>query len=164
MILYKKNNLIFFFVIFLLLGHSNTQHYINKSDELRKEELDKDRKKNNNTREDYKEKESCLIEENNNLKIEVKIYDIYLNFLIILNVILFVALLSTIIYKIYFMVKEAHKSQDIHNEDFLESDLNNNNINDSYEKEKEYINNNSSLVCDDISNDGGSEAPPAQNI
>ena len=164
MILYKKNNLRFFLVIFLLLGHSNTQHYINKSDELRKEELDKDRKKNNYTREDYKEKESCLIEENNNLKIEVKIYDIYLNFLIILNVILFVALLSTIIYKIYFMVKEAHKFKDIHNEDFLESDLNNNNINDSYEKEKEYINNNSSLVCDDISNDGGSEAPPAQNI
>ena len=52
------------------------------------------------------------------------------------------------------MVKEAHKSKDIHNEDFLESDLNNNNINDSYEKEKEYINNNSSLVCDDISNEG----------
>ena len=61
-------------------------------------------------------------------------------------------------------MKEAHKSQDIHNEDFLESDLNNNNINDSKEKKKEYINSNSSLVGDDISNDGGSEAPPAQNI
>ena len=49
MILYKKNNLIFFFVIFLLLGHSNTHHHINEFDELRKEELDKDRIKNNNT-------------------------------------------------------------------------------------------------------------------
>ena len=45
MILYKKNNLIFFFVIFLLLGHSNTHPHINKFDELRKEEPDKNRKK-----------------------------------------------------------------------------------------------------------------------
>ena len=82
MILLKRKNLLFFFSFFLRFLNIYTQPKDNNLNEVIPNNLNTREKNINNDNSQIKEKEICLIEENNKLKIKIEVYNIYFNFLI----------------------------------------------------------------------------------
>ena len=166
MILYEKNNLIFFFVIFLCLQTSSQQDKMNKTDifccdgGLEKKSDPEEKKKSDSTEEiKKKEKEISLIDENNKLKIKVEVYNIYLYFLIILNSLFFVGLLTFVIYKLLCNSKNNKIDENEQNDQLI----NNESEQIQEEENKEAIKDTYS-INDDLLNNSGCEAPPVNGI
>ena len=166
MILYERNNLIFFFVIFLCLQTSSQQDKMNKTDifhyndGLEKKSDPEEKKKSDGAEEiKKKEKEISLIDENNKLKIKVEVYNIYLYFLIILNSLFFVGLLTFVIYKLLCNSKN-NKIDENEQSDQL---INNESEQIQEEENKEAIKDTYS-INDDLLNNSGCEAPPVNGI
>ena len=166
MILYERNNLIFFFVIFLCLQTSSQQDKMNKTDIFRcdggpEKKSDPEEKKKSNSTEEIKkkEKEISLIDENNKLKIKVEVYNIYLYFLIILNSLFFVGLLTFVIYKLLCNSKNNKIDENEQNDQLI----NNESEQIQEEENKEAIKDTYS-INDDLLNNSGCEAPPVNGI
>ena len=166
MILYERNNLIFFFVIFLCLQTSSQQDKMNKTDifhyndGLEKKSDPEEKKKSDDAEEiKKKEKEISLIDENNKLKIKVEVYNIYLYFLIILNSLFFVGLLTFVIYKLLCNSKSNKIDENEQNDQLI----NNESEQIQEEENKEAIKDTYS-INDDLLNNSGCEAPPVNGI
>ena len=166
MILYERSNLIFFFVIFLCLQTSSQQDKMNKTeifhynDGPEKKSDPEEKKKSDNTEEiKKKEKEISLIDENNKLKIKVEVYNIYLYFLIILNSLFFVGLLTFVIYKLLCNSKNNKIDENEQNDQLI----NNESEQIQEEENKEAIKDTYS-INDDLLNNSGCEAPPVNGI
>ena len=164
MILYKRNNLIFFFIILLCLQKpSSQQNEENKSEMLT---LNKNHEPKMKTDEivERREKDISLIDENNKLKIKVEVYNIYLYFLIIINSLFFIGLVTYLIYKIVLKYKQ-NKSGDYEENDQLINDISIDNDEDKIQ-EGESINasNDEYSINDDLLNNSGCEAPPVKGI
>jgi len=166
MILYERNNLFFFFVIFLCLQTSSQQDKMNKIDIFHyngspEKQSDLEEKKKSNSTEEIneKEKEISLIDENNKLKIKVEVYNIYLYFLIILNSLFFVGLLTFVIYKLLCNSKNNKIDENEQNDQLI----NNESEQIQEEENKEAIKDTYS-INDDLLNNSGCEAPPVNGI
>ena len=164
MILYKRNNLIFFFIIFLCLQKtSSQQNEENKNGMLEINKIPESKMKTDEIVEN-REKEISLIDENNKLKIKVEVYNIYLYFLIIINSLFFIGLMTYLIYKIVFKIKK-NKSEDYEENDQLINDLSLDNDEDKiHERANNNANNDEYSINDDLLNNSGCEAPPVKGI
>ena len=169
MFLYRKNNLVFFLVIFLAFRNVYSNPKYNNSDGFSEEELPPFVKEEKHGNEEFKGKEISLMTENNKLKIQIEVYNIYLYFLIILNIIFLISLFSFIIYKKFCDKKETNS--EVTKEEILLGYINekkninkveNNEINDDINDElskDEYDEN--SMMKEEYLNNSGIEAPPA---
>ena len=165
MISCKKNNMFFFFEFFLCLLNINAQIKENPDNfppndlpHIKNNDFDVDQ---------IREKDICLMEENNKLKIQIEVYNIYLKFLIGLNVLFVIALISFLIYKICCKNKEIPEPiEDINDEISLKYIVKRDN--------KELINNKEGEIDksedmdnsynEELLNKSGLEAPPVSKI
>ena len=168
MILYERNNLIFFFIIFLCFQTSSQRDKMNKTNILniiqnpgKKPDPDPDEKMKSDSTEEKKEKEKeiNLVDENNKLKIKVEVYNIYLKFLIIINILFLVGLLTFVIFKLSCKSKSNETDENEPNEQLI----NNEEEQILEENNKEVIKDTYS-INDDILNNSGCEAPPVKGI
>ena len=164
MILYKRNNLIFFFIILLCLQKSSQQNEKNKNNNLNgfpnlEQKLNPEEKKKSDDIEEKREKEISLIDENNKLKIKVEVYNIYLYFLISLNSIFFIGLLTFLIYKIVWRKKDNKTNEEEQNEQLV-----NNEEEKIQEEAIKNATNDSYSINDELLNNSGCEAPPVKGI
>ena len=169
MVLYKRDNLIFFFVIFLWLQNVILKSSYNNYAEFPENKSKLEEKNFLNRKEDGKDEIISLNLENNKLKIKLEVYNIYLYFLIILNIIFLISLFSFIIYKKFCDKKETNS--EVTKEEILLGYINekkninkveNNEINDDINDElskDEYDEN--SMMKEEYLNNSGIEAPPA---
>ena len=163
MILYKRNNLIFFFIILLCLQKSSQQNEKNKNNNLNgfpnlEQKLNPEDKKKSDDIEEKREKEISLIDENNKLKIKVEVYNIYLYFLISLNSIFFIGLLTFVIYKILWRNKDDKTNEEEQNEQLI------NNKEEQIQEEDKNAKNDRYSINDEFLNNSGCEAPPVKGI
>ena len=164
MILYKRNNLIFFFIILLCLQKSSQQNEKNKNNNLNgfpnlEQKLNPEEKKKSDDIEEKREKEISLIDENNKLKIKIEVYNIYLYFLISLNSIFFIGLLTFLIYKIVWRKKDNKTNEEEQNEQLV-----NNEEEKIQEEAIKNATNDSYSINDELLNNSGCEAPPVKGI
>ena len=169
MILYKRN---IFFIIFLYIENIYSQPDFNKTGEFPSNDINKDPKRNGTEPCDYKEKEISLTFENNKLKIKLEVYNIYFYFLLIINILFIILLLSFLVYNLCLKAKETNLEEDIKKEillNYIESKKNDNN--DKYEKFKDYneesndnLNKENSFLNEELLNNSGVEAPPASKV
>ena len=164
MILYKRNNLIIFFIILLCVQKSFQQNEKNKNDNLNgfinpEQSFNPEEKKKGNDPVGKKEKEISLIDENNKLKIKVEVYNIYLYFLISLNSIFFIGLLTFVIYKILWRNKDDKTNEEEQNEQLI-----NNKEEQIQEEEVKNYKNDRYSINDEFLNNSGCEAPPVKGI
>ena len=168
MILYKTNNLILFFVIFLSLESIYSQPKYNQSDEYPPNN-NIEPKKNDTDHSEFKEKEISLTFENDKLKIQLEVYNIYFYFLIILNALFLILLLSFFIYKLCFKSKETLIQNDIKNKILLnyigpkKKDYKER-YDDLQEESDKSLNHDNSFLNEELLNNSGIEAPPASKI
>ena len=80
MFLYRRNNLVFFFFIFLAFGIVYLNPKYNNSDGFSEDELPQFVKEEKHGNEEFKGKEISLMTENNKLKIQVEVYNIFIFF------------------------------------------------------------------------------------
>ena len=164
MILYKRNNLIFFFIILLCLQKSSQQNEKNKNNNFYgfpnlEQKLNPEEKKKSDDIEEKREKEISLIDENNKLKIKIEVYNIYLYFLISLNSIFFIGLLTFLIYIIVWRKKDNKTNEEEQNEQLV-----NNEEEKIQEEEIKNATNDSYSINDELLNNSGCEAPPVKGI
>ena len=170
MILLKRKNLLFFFSFFLRFLNIYTQPKDNNLNEVIPNNLNKREKNINNDNSQIKEKEICLIEENNKLKIKIEVYNIYFNFLIFINILFLIILISFIIYKICSILKKENSEEDKNNDEILLNYIEKSNNNDKEllnDKEKIYDKNqdeDNSFMNGELLNNSGLEAPPVLQI
>lgn len=164
MILYKRNNLIFFFIILLCLQKpSSEQNEENKNEMLTLNKNHEPKMKTDDI-EEKREKDISLIDENNKLKIKVEVYNIYLYFLIIINSLFFIGLITYLIYKIVLKYKQ-NKSEDYEENDQLINDISVDNDEDKIQEGANIIVcNDEYSINDDLLNNSGCEAPPVKGI
>ena len=172
MILYKRNNFIFFFIIFLYIENIYSQPDFNKTGEFPSNDINKDPKRNGTEPCDYKEKEISLTFENNKLKIKLEVYNIYFYFLLIINILFIILLLSFLVYNLCLKAKETNLEEEIKKEillNYIESKKNDNNDKDEkfkdYNEESNYnLNKENSFLNEELLNNSGIEAPPASKV
>ena len=170
MILLKRKNLLFFFSFFLRFLNIYTQPKDNNLNEVIPNNLNTREKNINNDNSQIKEKEICLIEENNKLKIKIEVYNIYFNFLIFINILFLIILISFIIYKICSILKKENSEEDTNNDEILLNYIEKSNNNDKEllnDKEKIYDKNpdeDNSFMNGELLNNSGLEAPPVLQI
>ena len=161
----KSNNIIFFFAFFLCTIKVFTQENDNKIKPFQQNGINIERKIKSDECKDPISKDISLVEENNKLKIQIEVYNIYLYFLISLNILFLIAIFIFLICKIYAKVKEIKIAENIEKElslNAIYSKKNEEKILDEEEekdkpKEKSFTN-------EDLLNDSGCEAPPIQTI
>ena len=172
MILYKRNNFIFFFIIFLFIENIYSQPDFNKTDELPPNDINKDPKHNGTDHWDCKEKEISLIFENNKLKIQLEVYNIYFYFLLIINILFVILILSFFIYKICLKINELNTQEDEKREKLLnyidskniDNNENNEEKKDINEEPNNDLNKDNSFMNEELFNNSGIEAPPASKV
>ena len=170
MILLKRKNLLFIFSFFLRFLNICTQPKDNNLNEVIPNNLNTREKNINNDNSQIKEKEICLIEENNKLKIKIEVYNIYFNFLIFINILFLIILISFIIYKICSILKKENSEEDTNNDEILLNYIEKSNNNDKEllnDKEKIYDKNqdeDNSFMNGELLNNSGLEAPPVLQI
>ena len=170
MILLKRKNLLFIFSFFLRFLNIYTQPKDNNLNEVIPNNLNTREKNINNDNSQIKEKEICLIEENNKLKIKIEVYNIYFNFLIFINILFLIILISFIIYKICSILKKENSEEDTNNDEILLNYIEKSNNNDKEllnDKEKIYDKNqdeDNSFMNEELLNNSGLEAPPVLQI
>ena len=163
MILYKRNNLIFFFIMLLCLQKSSLKNGKSKNNNSNgitnpEQSFNPEEKKKGDDPVGKKEKEISLIDENNKLKIKVEVYNIYLYFLISLNSIFFIGLLTFVIYKILWRNKDDKTNEEEQNEQLI------NNKEEQIQEEDKNAKNDRYSINDEFLNNSGCEAPPVKGI
>ena len=111
------------------------------------------------TLQEKKKKEINLFDENNKLKIKVEVYNVYLYFLISLNSLFLVGLLTFVIYKLLCKSKNNETDESEENEQLV-----NNEQEQIHEEENKDINKDTYSINDDLLNNSGCEAPPVKGI
>ena len=164
MILYKRNNLIFFFIMLLCLQKSSLKNGKSKNNNSNgitnpEQSFNPEEKKKGDDPVGKKEKGISLIDENNKLKIKVEVYNIYLYFLISLNSIFFIGLLTFVIYKILWRNKDDKTNEEEQNEQLI-----NNKEEQIQEEEVKNYKNDRYSINDEFLNNSGCEAPPVKGI
>ena len=155
MLINKRSNFVFFLIFLLLIGKINNEIKSNKSDKNEENSMRPDEPKHDD---DFFEKSVIAKAENNKLKIQIEVYNVYIYFLISLNILFAVIILSFIIFKKCFNSPNTYTLQEFKENILLNHIFNKNNksylINkDDYDED--YNN-------DELLNNSGLEAPPIQ--
>ncbi len=162
---YKKNNITFIFTFFLCMIKAFAQGNDDKIKQFLQERINIVHKIKDDKCEDPIEKDISLVEENNKLKIQIEVYNIYLYFLIILNIIFVIALFIFLICKIYSKVKEINIEENMEKELLLnEIDSKKNEGKNEGEQEENNKQKENTFTNEDLLNNSGCEAPPIQTI
>ena len=154
MLINKRSNFVFFLIFLLLIGKINNEIKSNKSDKNEENSMRPDEQKHD----DFFEKSIIAKAENNKLKIQIEVYNVYIYFLIFLNILFAVIILSFIIFKKCFNSPNTYTLKDFKENILLNHIFNKNN--ESYlinkdDYDEDYNN-------DELLNNSGLEAPPIQ--
>ena len=154
MLINKRSNFVFFLIFLLLIGKINNEIKSNKSDKNEENSMRPDESKHD----DFFEKSIIAKAENNKLKIQIEVYNVYIYFLISLNILFAVIILSFIIFKKCFNSPNTYTLKDFKENILLNHIFNKNN--ESYlinkdDYDEDYNN-------DELLNNSGLEAPPIQ--
>ena len=154
MLINKRSNFVFFLIFLLLIGKINNEIKSNKSDKNEENSMRPDEPKHD----DFFEKSIIAKAENNKLKIQIEVYNVYIYFLISLNILFAVIILSFIIFKKCFNSPNTYTLQEFKENILLNHIFNKNN--ESYlinkdDYDEDYNN-------DELLNNSGLEAPPIQ--
>ena len=154
MLINKRSNFVFFLIFLLLIGKINNEIKSNKSDKNEENSMRPDEPKHD----DFFEKSIIAKAENNKLKIQIEVYNVYIYFLISLNILFAVIILSFIIFKKCFNSPNTYTLKDFKENILLNHIFNKNN--ESYlinkdDYDEDYNN-------DELLNNSGLEAPPIQ--
>ena len=154
MLINKRSNFVFFLIFLLLIGNINNEIKSNNSDKNEENSMRPDEPKHD----DFFEKSVIAKAENNKLKIQIEVYNVYIYFLISLNILFAVIILSFIIFKKCFNSPNTYTLQEFKENILLNHIFNKNN--ESYlinkdDYDEDYNN-------DELLNNSGLEAPPIQ--
>ena len=154
MLINKRSNFVFFLIFLLLIGNINNEIKSNNSDKNEENSMRPDEPKHD----DFFEKSIIAKAENNKLKIQIEVYNVYIYFLISLNILFAVIILSFIIFKKCFNSPNTYTLQEFKENILLNHIFNKNN--ESYlinkdDYDEDYNN-------DELLNNSGLEAPPIQ--
>ena len=154
MLINKRSNFVFFLIFLLLIGKINNDIKSNNSDKNEENSMRPDEPKHD----DFFEKSIIAKAENNKLKIQIEVYNVYIYFLISLNILFAVIILSFIIFKKCFNSPNTYTLQEFKENILLNHIFNKNN--ESYlinkdDYDEDYNN-------DELLNNSGLEAPPIQ--
>ena len=154
MLINKRSNFVFFLIFLLLIGNINNEIKSNNSDKNEENSMRPDEPKHD----DFFEKSVIAKAENNKLKIQIEVYNVYIYFLISLNILFAVIILSFIIFKKCFNSPNTYTLQEFKENILLNHIFNKNN--ESYlinkdDYDEDYNN-------DELLNSSGLEAPPIQ--
>ena len=154
MLINKRSNFVFFLIFLLLIGKINNEIKSNNSDKNEENSMRPDEPKHD----DFFEKSIIAKAENNKLKIQIEVYNVYIYFLISLNILFAVIILSFIIFKKCFNSPNTYTLQEFKENILLNHIFNKNN--ESYlinkdDYDEDYNN-------DELLNNSGLEAPPIQ--
>ena len=154
MLINKRSNFVFFLIFLLLIGKINNEIKSNKSDKNEENSMRPDEPKH-----DYFLEKSIIVKaENNNLKIKIEVYNVYIYYLIFLNILFAVIILSFIIFKKCFNSQNTYTLKDF-KENILFNHIFNKN-NESYLINKDDYD--EDYNKDELLNNSGLEAPPIQ--
>ena len=154
MLINKRSNFVFFLIFLLLIGKINNEIKSNKSDKNEENSMRPDEPKHD----DFLEKSIIVKAENNNLKITIEVYNVYIYYLIFLNILFAVIILSFIIFKKCFNSQNTYTLKDF-KENILFNHIFNKN-NESYLINKDDYD--EDYNKDELLNYSGLEAPPVQ--
>ena len=154
MLINKRSNFVFFLIFLLLISKINNEIKSNNSDKNEENSMRPDEPKHD----DFFEKSIIAKAENNKLKIQIEVYNVYIYFLISLNILFAVIILSFIIFKKCFNSPNTYTLQEFKENILLNHIFNKNN--ESYlinkdDYDEDYNN-------DELLNNSGLEAPPIQ--
>ena len=154
MLINKRSNFVFFLIFLLLIGKINNEIKSNKSDKNEENSMRPDEPKHD----DFFEKSVIAKAENNKLKIQIEVYNVYIYFLISLNILFAVIILSFIIFKKCFNSPNTYTLKDFKENILLNHIFNKNN--ESYLINKDDYD--EDYNKDELLNNSGLEAPPIQ--
>ena len=154
MLINKRSNFVFFLIFLLLIGKINNEIKSNKSDKNEENSMRPDEPKHD----DFFEKSIIAKAENNKLKIQIEVYNVYIYFLISLNILFAVIILSFIIFKKCFNSPNTYTLQEFKENILLNHIFNKNN--ESYLINKDDYD--EDYNKDELLNNSGLEAPPIQ--
>ena len=154
MLINKRSNFVFFLIFLLLIGKINNEIKSNKSDKNEENSMRPDEPKHD----DFFEKSVIAKAENNKLKIQIEVYNVYIYFLIFLNILFAVIILSFIIFKKCFNSPNTYTLQEFKENILLNHIFNKNN--ESYLINKDDYD--EDYNKDELLNNSGLEAPPIQ--
>ena len=154
MLINKRSNFVFFLIFLLLIGNINNEIKSNNSDKNEENSMRPDEPKHD----DFLEKSIIVKAENNKLKIQIEVYNVYIYFLISLNILFAVIILSFIIFKKCFNSPNTYTLQEF-KENILHNHIFNKN-NESYLINKDDYD--EDYNKDELLNNSGLEAPPIQ--
>ena len=161
----KSHNIIFFSVFFLCVINVYAQENDDKIKQFLQNGINLERKIKSDDCEETIEKDISLVKENNKLKIQIEVYNIYLYFLIAINILFLIAIFIFVICKIYKKVKEDNIAENIKKELLLNAvDSAKNEEKISEEEEEKDKPNENTFTNEDPLNNSGCEAPPIQTI
>ena len=154
MLINKRSNFVFFLIFLLLIGNINNEIKSNNSDKNEENSMRPDEPKHD----DFFEKSIIAKAENNKLKIQIEVYNVYIYFLISLNILFAVIILSFIIFKKCFNSPNTYTLKDFKENILLNHIFNKNN--ESYLINKDDYD--EDYNKDELLNNSGLEAPPIQ--
>ena len=154
MLINKRSNFVFFLIFLLLIGNINNEIKSNNSDKNEENSMRPDEPKHD----DFFEKSIIAKAENNKLKIQIEVYNVYIYFLISLNILFAVIILSFIIFKKCFNSPNTYTLQEFKENILLNHIFNKNN--ESYLINKDDYD--EDYNKDELLNNSGLEAPPIQ--
>ena len=154
MLINKRSNFVFFLIFLLLIGNINNEIKSNNSDKNEENSMRPDEPKHD----DFFEKSVIAKAENNKLKIQIEVYNVYIYFLIFLNILFAVIILSFIIFKKCFNSPNTYTLKDFKENIHLNHIFNKNN--ESYLINKDDYD--EDYNKDELLNNSGLEAPPIQ--
>ena len=154
MLINKRSNFVFFLIFLLLIGKINNEIKSNNSDKNEENSMRPDEPKHD----DFFEKSIIAKAENNKLKIQIEVYNVYIYFLISLNILFAVIILSFIIFKKCFNSPNTYTLQEFKENILLNHIFNKNN--ESYLINKDDYD--EDYNKDELLNNSGLEAPPIQ--
>ena len=161
MLLYKRNKLIFLSIILLLVQKTNNKSDSSNNEINLKNSMKPFDKPDDPKHDEFREKGIILKAENNNLQIQIEVYNIYLYFLVSLNIIFIVLIISYILYKICFDSRDINLIKELEKDIALKiMDSKNNKFNNIIYKESIIDNNYENSHNEELLNNSGLEAPP----
>ena len=154
MLINKRSNFVFFLLFLLLVGKINNEIKSNNSDKNEDNNMKPDEPKHD----DFMEKSIIAKAENDKLKLQIEVYNVYIYFLISLNILFAVIIISYIIFKKCFNSKNTPTLKDF-KENILLNHIFNKNNDSSLINKDDY---DEDYNKDELSNYSGLEAPPVQ--
>ena len=154
MLINKRSNFVFFLIFLLLVGKINNEIKSNNSDKNEDNNMKPDEPKHD----DFMEKSIIAKAENDKLKLQIEVYNVYIYFLISLNILFAVIIISYIIFKKCFNSKNTPTLKDF-KENILLNHIFNKNNDSSLINKDDY---DEDYNKDELSNYSGLEAPPVQ--